>query len=281
MTSYRTRSVVILAMIAASMSALATNPPSNSNPSADADADASALAASSSNATGVGLGVGIAGATGGDALSISASQGGDGFGYADSDSHSAVLGSGNSSVLDVTNTAQGQEQSNANTVDASSANDNANSQSQSSASDQHQTAKSSQGQSMNYTDGSKYISLSLPGATADPGTTAACTESRRGWTFAGFGASGRTRINADCAGFAQAETVATRKFAECMTLADVYFRLGAVQSGINQLGLCGATDVSLAKSEVRQLMESSTRTETTTYVTKEQLDRAFAASQAK
>lgn len=130
-----------------------------------------------------------------------------------------------------------------------------------------------QGQSLNYSDESDFLSLAFPGATADPGTTAHCTESRRGWSFFGAGASGRTRINERCYEDAKASLDDAREFSQCMMIADKLFAVGAVQAGLAQLNRCnGPIDVSLATSEIRQAREASSS---------ERLHRMFEAAQSK
>lgn len=115
-------------------------------------------------------------------------------------------------------------------------------------------------QALTYTDDSAYVSVALPEATADPGSTAACLESRRGWSFAGFGASGRTRTNAAC----EADRADAREFAQCLALAQALAALGRTSSAAAQLETCGAKLVDEKPDD-----------------TAERIRRAFEASQAK
>lgn len=86
-----------------------------------------------------------------------------------------------------------------------------------------------------YNTKTRALALSLPGATADNGSTAPCLESKRGVTILGIGWSGRTSINTDC--FAAEE--AQRSFNQCLLIADAYARMGRDDLVLDQLQKCG------------------------------------------
>src|SRR5690606_9898423 len=82
------------------------------------------------------------------------------------------------------------------------------------------------------------LALALPSATADPGSSAPCLESRRGWVFAGNGASGRTRVNAECMALYERE----QSFTQCVAIADRLMALDQPRLAYEQLKTCGAVD---------------------------------------
>jgi hypothetical protein len=265
MFNYRRSGIVAAILIAASLEALATQPSSGGDSSALSVAEANSLAVG----LGIGLGLGVSSAEGGDAAAFA--------GGGDAESNAAVVGSGNSYVSDTDLTAQGQgqDQDQAQTLDSDVVTGDVSTD----VATGDNAASSDQGQSLNYNDSSKFLSLALPGATADPGTTAPCTESRRGWSFFGASASGRTRINETCYDDAKLDRDDRREFEQCMSIAQHLFAAGAEQAAISQLNRCqGPVDVTVAVSEIRQDEAASSTTE---FATKEELNRAFAAAQAK
>lgn len=82
------------------------------------------------------------------------------------------------------------------------------------------------------------LALALPSATADPGSSAPCLESRRGWVFAGNGASGRTRVNAECMALYERE----QSFEQCVAIADRLMEWNQPRLAYEQLKTCGAVD---------------------------------------
>src|SRR5690606_28928522 len=82
------------------------------------------------------------------------------------------------------------------------------------------------------------LALALPSATADPGASAPCLESRRGWVFAGNGASGRTRVNAECMALYERE----QSFEQCVAIADRLMEWNQPRLAYEQLKTCGAVD---------------------------------------
>src|SRR5690606_3638439 len=116
-----------------------------------------------------------------------------------------------------------------------------------------------------YESRSRGIAVALPGATADEGSTAPCLESRRGIIIAGNGVSGRTRINEECLEMLRAET----KFEQCVALADRLAEWGQLPLAYEQLKRCGAVE-----GEIVVVADDN-------FVTREQLDRAFADAVAK
>lgn len=82
------------------------------------------------------------------------------------------------------------------------------------------------------------LALALPSATADPGSSAPCLESRRGWVFAGNGASGRTRVNAECMALYERE----QSFGQCVAIADRLMEWNQPRLAYEQLKTCGAVD---------------------------------------
>lgn len=79
-----------------------------------------------------------------------------------------------------------------------------------------------------------YLSLALPGASSDYGSTAPCLESRRGWIFGGFGASGKTATNDACI----KDQTAKRLHYQCMQIVDRYVVLGQQELALAYLANC-------------------------------------------
>ena len=92
--------------------------------------------------------------------------------------------------------------------------------------------------STNISSRDRALALALPSATADPGSSAPCLESRRGWVFAGNGASGRTRVNAECMALYERE----QSFEQCVAIADRLMAWNQPRLAYEQLKTCGAVD---------------------------------------
>lgn len=80
------------------------------------------------------------------------------------------------------------------------------------------------------------IALNVPAATAAPAVPGRCLEHSRGWA-AGWGAgsrSGGTKLQALC-----------EERLHCLSIADMYARVGAFQAMADQLASCGGVKVTL------------------------------------
>ena len=86
----------------------------------------------------------------------------------------------------------------------------------------------------------RYLSLGLPSASPDFGSTAPCLESRRGITLGPVGWSGRTVSNEACVEATRLE----REYYQCLGIADRLYSWGQQGEAIVHLRTCGAPEIS-------------------------------------